>query len=491
MNKAQLRSSEKEATMPVAITFNTNYENFIRFDYGQSLGQSQAGAVATLLSALIAYNSTNNRQTDEEKSKIALSVICANIMRVYALSSDAFLAISLSNAGFTQTRYNTSGFGYRAARNVVAFLEYNNYIERARGFCDRQTGVSRNSRIRARQALVSLFSEAPANAFALSAVRTFGRELVQLRDEDGKPLDYVDTDETRQMRTRLEVWNAFASGFWPDIYIPDNELNNIFGGEFEDDRSTNHSCRERPQGSLDLTQRYLYRVFNNGVWTDGGRFYGGWWQLVPKRYRGYITINGFPTVELDYGSMLISMLYASCGLQLGFDAYSIPGLEGHRKLVKKTLFQLINATEGQNIRRPGPNAMPSGWTWEMLEQALAERHSPIADYFRSGIGIKMQKKDAEIAYHVFSIMQDEGALCLPIHDSFIIRRDRADDLALWMQRTYQHMVHGFEIPINVSEHSATPIAINAATTGYENYHKRHADFFDEEAWERRRSWIRN
>ena len=30
--------------------------------------------------------------------------------------------------------------------------------------------------------------------------------------------------------------------------------------------------------AINPSAKQLYRVFNNGTWREGGRWYGGWWQ---------------------------------------------------------------------------------------------------------------------------------------------------------------------------------------------------------------------
>ena len=44
-------------------------------------------------------------------------------------------------------------------------------------------------------------------------------------------------------------------------------------------------------------------ALNNWSFDEGGRFYGGWWERVPSRYRSHITIDGMPTVEMNYAAI--------------------------------------------------------------------------------------------------------------------------------------------------------------------------------------------
>ena len=56
--------------------------------------------------------------------------------------------------------------------------------------------------------------------------------------------------------------------------------------------------------------KFVRRVFNTGTFDDGGRFYGGWWQLIDGSYRKDIRTNNVPTVEIDYSSLHVSLAYA-------------------------------------------------------------------------------------------------------------------------------------------------------------------------------------
>ena len=61
--------------------------------------------------------------------------------------------------------------------------------------------------------------------------------------------------------------------------------------------------------TLNFANVALRRIFARGRMDRGGRFYGGWWQTIPKDDRRFITINGRPTVEVDFSEIHPTMLY--------------------------------------------------------------------------------------------------------------------------------------------------------------------------------------
>ncbi|MER8484250.1 hypothetical protein [Mesorhizobium sp. M1322] len=193
----------------------------------------------------------------------------------------------------------------------------------------------------------------------------------------------------------------------------------------------------------------LYRVFNNGRFDHGGRFYGGWWQNVPRKYRRFITINGAPTVEMDYSNMQLAMLYAKIGQQLEGDAYDIDGFgQEFRPLVKTSTLTMINA-QGR-IQAPLKSTLPEGVSWKDLQEAILTKHKPIAEFFRSGEGILLQRLDSDIAEDVIMRMMDKGIPVLPIHDSFIVAEGNGDDLSATMLDAYQQRMRGRTISLKSS-----------------------------------------
>jgi len=196
---------------------------------------------------------------------------------------------------------------------------------------------------------------------------------------------------------------------------------------------------------VNLSRKRLHRVFN-GSFEQGGRFYGGWWQGMPRAARPFITINGEPTRELDYAGLHLAMLYAKIGEPLHGDPYALDGIHhDHRKLIKITLMKMINAKKPR-IARPRGMPLPPDVAWKDLQEAIALKHGAIATYFRSGEGLRLQRLDAEVAEDVMVSMMDRGVLALPIHDSFIVDYRHTEVLRREMLRAYRERL-GDEIGI--------------------------------------------
>jgi hypothetical protein len=84
----------------------------------------------------------------------------------------------------------------------------------------------------------------------------------------------------------------------------------------------------RKRGEKWQVQVRRRRIFSGGSWKSGGRFYGGWWQRLPGKWRQRIRIiDDEPIVELDYSGLHIIMLYAIEGIdywkEFGEDPYQL------------------------------------------------------------------------------------------------------------------------------------------------------------------------
>ena len=212
----------------------------------------------------------------------------------------------------------------------------------------------------------------------------------------------------------------------------------------------------------------LRAIFNNESWDEGGRLYavltkyGVNYQDIPSDYRNTITIDGRPTVELDYGSLHISMLYAAEGIVTSADAYDIEGLP--RDFVKKAILVIINADNRTAALKSLENDSRSMMNRTLLSEkksrlkraycecenfdealsAIEHHHSPIAKYFYTGYGIKLQNKDSAIALEILNAFVDSDIPILPVHDSFIVEQSQENNLRKVMEETYERYNDGFK-----------------------------------------------
>ena len=259
-------------------------------------------------------------------------------------------------------------------------------------------------------------------------------ELIRLKDAKGNLIAYRDTERTSRDRKLLKAVNDHIAG--ADIRL---EAGTSDGQMI---RFANHAVYP------DMTE--LYRVYNGG-WTLGGRYYGGWWQQVSSGDRRHFRIDGEASCEVDYEMLHPRLLYAAAGRKLSGDAYTIDGWD--RKVCKRAFNILVNANSyPRALGAIQPYVDGDREAAARLVKALKRHHKPVASYFHTGAGLRLQNVDSEIAK---SVLQEltirQGVTVLPIHDSFIVRGDHREDLLETMDRAYAAAVSSVGIRSLISK----------------------------------------
>lgn len=290
--------------------------------------------------------------------------------------------------------------------------------------------------------------------------------LVRLRAEKDKrgnaaDLLFVSTDQTDAWATAINEYNLFATQHVVDLDLHPSEMESVLNS-FRDKHVEN--SRQPLSTRLELFDIYLRRVFNDGrshpKFEHGGRMYGPWYQNVPKWARGKITIDGSETVELDYSGMAVRMAYHQRGLDYREDPYAISQLEDlaerqsfprthYREAVKRLLEAMINnqddAVRPEAIRLD--RSFAPSFTRAEVRNMLLQKHHLISDVFGTGLGKVLQRMDSDIALDVILNLMKQRIYCLPIHDSFIVKKEHAELLREQMISSYKDSL-GFTPCIN-------------------------------------------
>ncbi|MDA9975448.1 hypothetical protein N9F34_01260 [Alphaproteobacteria bacterium] len=202
------------------------------------------------------------------------------------------------------------------------------------------------------------------------------------------------------------------------------------------------------------SRRTVYRVFNNSTFDDGGRFYGPWWQSIPSELRSLITINGKDTVELDYSSIHPRMLYAYLRIECPDDPYDVGLDPKYRDLVKKAFNALINA-RGVIRKFEDPEDGPVfdedglGMSWNEFLNHVRSYHPELRPHFGTGIGLKYQTVDSDIAAETMLHFAKSNIPVLLAHDNFIMHHGYEDALDDVMAKAFKAKT-GSDIPIKAT-----------------------------------------
>lgn len=381
--------------------------------------------------------------SSEQRTRVRRADDLARLERTMeAMALDLFLAGGTRRPHLSYSRGKSDYAGGKlhpfvtltSVTNVADFLIAAGFAEGFRGSYSRrqhpfgpgEVGTGYFSRLRATPLLMDLM----ASLFGVDGQDIAGEDLaapLELRDRpdrrgDAKRLlQFTPTPATRQMEARVLQGNRLRASV--AITAPGHQ----------------------PQpGDTDLR-----RVFNNGDWQQGGRFFGGWWMEIGRERRSKIEIDGEPTVELDFKAFQPRICYHLVGQPLPREAdpYAVPGYDSgrYRDTVKQTFGRLLNSGPGGPLSRRGvpKKLFRTAEDFRRFAERVEDAFAPIAGWLRCGRGMELQWIDSEIADEALARLTAATIPCLPVHDSFIVPRSAEQALARAMTDAYETVLSRF------------------------------------------------
>lgn len=210
----------------------------------------------------------------------------------------------------------------------------------------------------------------------------------------------------------------------------------------------------------------IKKIFLRSSFDLGGRSYTekGEVQSMPNiknevSSRSNITIDGEPTVELDYKCLHPSICSELEGYAVGDHDFYDVDLGGYTKsqirpFAKIALLIMINARDKSSARsalaceiaadrrRPVEyqdfscfHDDPSKIR-EIIDK-LEELNSFISDYFYSDKGVLLQNYDANIIDDINNHFLSKGEVVIPVHDSIIIKKRYLEEGMMVMRKAYK------------------------------------------------------
>jgi hypothetical protein len=309
----------------------------------------------------------------------------------------------------SKTTFRGKRFGYQITTKVVEILSTSGWVTLS--VARSGVNVDRASEIISSAKLRRLFKR---TGFVW-APRQYddSKEVIVLRQRDDFLMEKFtlptpNTSAVAQMRAEVHEINQWMLGYVVFPYLPNRAIKDLLRGN--DDKFCDFS---------NLTYR---RIFALGRFDKGGRFYGGWWQQIPARYRPYIRINDEPTVELDFGATIVTLLYGQRGLTLPTEPYDLginpEGDLDKRSAIKKYIAALLNASGGYQL--PKEERALLGVTSRQLRTLVEGKHPGITDAFGTGIGLDLMYLDSKIALLTKQALRGQGVPVLGIHDGFVV-----------------------------------------------------------------------
>ena len=396
------------------------------------------------------------RKETVRQQKIACAMLIEGLYQTYCtLSDSARLCLSLSQSRYKKrdaAKINT--VGYRTMNDAVQALERLGWIFMKKGYL---TGSGKNipTKLMPTGELLKVFQKKGVAWQELQTAADQG--LIILKDYDPKTkekrvIPTPDTRKVRLMRSNLKEINTFLSQHAICLHRNDKNLSALAEKMSQDSYSTEWFDNKpiKKARLFNFSHTAMIRIFARSSMSKGGRFYGGWWQYIPREERKYITIDGMGTIEIDYSEMHPRLLYLELGLKppkgdlydlnirvegLPFDSEN-ERYRAIREVVKRYINALINDENGF-YKLPKSDQEIIGMDTKQLRELVIKKHPKIHDSLGAGRGLSFQYFDSQIAERVMLILLEKNIVCLPIHDSFICQFHHAKDLHEAMTTAYQ------------------------------------------------------
>ena len=391
--------------------------------------------------------------------KANTKAVVLNLLAAYTEHPEMFVRCSMRPVNYkAKSRYNKHGISKNIITIIKAMKATGLVSELAIGYLYRSFNEGKLTRIRAGRPLVELFQKhLGPNPKEVEIVRHHEEILLKLPKADqnkgeSKYMEYADDTATSTIRSVVQHINSRLQDH--DIYLGLNEAElELLATIFKKNNPTFNGMEDEEIPYFNTTNDKLHRVFNEGSFEMGGRFYGHWAQSILARiypFRCRLFIDNEPVVELDYSNLHPHMLYSleEKTAPVG-DLYTLKGVDPVKRPVVKKLFNaMLNASSIDSgikaIRKKPPEGFTGITTAELKEIAekILAKHTPISHHFGTGVGLKLQYKDSCIAEGIMLDLDRRDIVCIPIHDSFIVQTKYEESLREAMAEQYRRVMHG-------------------------------------------------
>ena len=409
--------------------------------------------------------------------KDILRIILADLYSTYKRDPKLCTGFARKHTDWTvKDRYNGQGIP-RKIVDVVDALKKARYLRYEPGY-SKKAGDSKDqrSRIQPTKNLKDLFKKLVLSPNELDAHHK--QETIVLKDHAGVPVkDYEEIPAVIRMRKVVESYNEMMLKHHVDVASLRKPI-------FEREHTNEKGEVTKEVIPIGPDHMFTYRVFSRGdaKFRKHGRWYGGFWQRLPKKrvdLRRDIYIDGEPTDEIDFSGLHPTLLALEHGKLLEGDKYDlgrqvlerIPYSQ-QRNIVKELVLIAINA-KSKKAAYSAYNKENKHQTLEHpeLDQLLAafiEKYPFLKGELCSDKGIDLMYTDSQITEAVIKRFVEADKPILPIHDSYIVKQSDRNFLKLIMKDACNEVL-GHTLPFE-SEFDEVQRHVTHAT------HHKHTDY---------------
>jgi hypothetical protein len=418
------------------LNFNINtdqafyYRKAIRFDVYKLKNKKLKESINKIVNEVIEiYKSKAIRIRGLKERKHACFYILLNLWKANYLTLNPWVSYSKDKNKYRKgERLNKLHFKYEAFIQTLQTLSELNFIIDKKGV--NYDNYPFTSRMKASEKLIKVFDTFNINNQVASIKPSKPKNLIILKDVNKVKLDYRANKTIKKWRENLTIINNKINDSCISLDMEDEQYHELI--------MELNSNRDRVDFFPDFTANTLHRVFNNASFKQGGRFYGGWWQSIPREFRKFIYINHKNTEEIDYSGHHLRILYSINNKELAGHPYRL--IDEKQNTADKiqdrkeaTLIMLNCKTEIQAFHTIKKEGIKNA---RQVMNEILERHHPIHNQFFTGIGNQLMFEDSLIAEQVMLEMIKLGHTILPVHDSFIVRNTAASELKIIMEKSF-------------------------------------------------------
>jgi len=348
-----------------------------------------------------------------------ISVLIANLYRIIYLGLKHYCHAPMSPGYFKDIgKLTNRKIGYNGWSETVRIFKQLGYIQTVKGYEGWFSRIKYTDKFH--YDFIEKFKLDPQDILKT-------RPSITKKNSKGVEVEVKNSRRTYQVIKRVENYNKLLLS--TDI-VP-GKMDTTTGAK-------------TPFANRTYTRRFVKRNLKLG-----GRFYGPYWQNLPKRYRKLIKINGKEVVELDYNAMHLHLLYSKINKSL-YDYYSFAeepytALEYDRKIVKFAFTACINENctrknvnqvLGQRVSKALPDLFERGLPYGKIIDALADNHPQIGSMFYSEIGHEIAYMESRVTDYVVTVLTKHKIPTLSIHDSFLVSKPKVSFLRIIMQEAF-------------------------------------------------------
>ena len=113
-------------------------------------------------------------------------------------------------------------------------------------------------------------------------------------------------------------------------------------------------------------------------------------------------------------------------------------------MIKASFNAMLNSKKV--LKQPPTGVQPSkfGLKWAQVSEAIIAFHQPIKHHFYTGVGLRLQRLDSDVAEKVMLHFAQSYIAILPLHDSFLMHDGHENSLKKVMRDAFENVIS--EVP---------------------------------------------